>query len=324
MIHQGNRGLIAYRLGKKQLLVSSLNRQTPGAFPVSGMNRIDSGRIQCLQRIKNMLKFFIGIRILLPVTGHIIKRVRHRKRFPVGIHQFLELTAIQTLGIIAESVIHRIPHYRCRMPKAFPFQEFQAGLGTGQIDGRKMICHCPVYFLRAVQRAEPISCFYMADGDMQFYRSQSRSQASGQSSGQASGQSSGQASGQSSSQARSQMAQSGLHRADRSRTAAVSQKIEALASLHRDLNSVTAGIDALYEQYPLLNSWISLDQYQRGAFQAEEHLQAARRLYNANVSLYNQTIRTIPWAIVASLCHMEAAGFYEADENKRNFEANFD
>lgn len=155
-------------------------------------------------------------------------------------------------------------------------------------------------------------------------RSQSRSQASGQSSGQASGQSSGQASGQSSSQARSQMAQSGLRRADRSRTAAVSQKIEALASLHRDLNSVTAGIDALYEQYPLLNSWISLDQYQRGAFQAEEHLQAARRLYNANVSLYNQTIRTIPWAIVASLCHMEAAGFYEADENKRNFEANFD
>ena len=87
---------------------------------------------------------------------------------------------------------------------------------------------------------------------------------------------------------------------------------------------MTAGIDALYEQYPLLNSWISLDQYQRGAFQAEEHLQAARRLYNANVSLYNQTIRTIPWAIVASLCHMEAAGFYEADENKRNFEANFD
>ena len=123
---------------------------------------------------------------------------------------------------------------------------------------------------------------------------------------------------------RGQLVQSGLRRADRSRTAAVSQKIEALASLHRDLNSVTAGIDALYEQYPLLNSWISLDQYQRGAFQAEEHLQAARRLYNANVSLYNQTIRTIPWAIVASLCHMEAAGFYEADENKRNFEANFD
>ena len=121
-----------------------------------------------------------------------------------------------------------------------------------------------------------------------------------------------------------QNSQSQLRQADRSRTSAVSQKIEALASLHRDLNGVTAGIDALYEQYPLLNSWISLDQYQRAAFQTEEHLQAARRLYNSNVSLYNQTLRTIPWAIVASLCRMEPAAFYEADEKKRNFEANFD
>ena len=112
--------------------------------------------------------------------------------------------------------------------------------------------------------------------------------------------------------------------AGRRRTDAVSQKIGVLSAVHRDLSGVTAGIDALYEQYPLLNSWISLDQYQRGAFQAEEHLQAARRLYNANVSLYNQTIRTIPWVIVAALCHMEAADFYEADEKKRDFEADFD
>ena len=97
-----------------------------------------------------------------------------------------------------------------------------------------------------------------------------------------------------------------------------------LSAVHRDLSGVTAGIDALYEQYSLLNSWISLDQYQRGVFQAEEHLQAARRLYNANVSLYNQTIRTIPWVIVAALCRMEAADFYEADEKKRDFEADFD
>ena len=119
-------------------------------------------------------------------------------------------------------------------------------------------------------------------------------------------------------QIRSEMSQT-RHR----RTEAVGQKIGALSSVHRDLSEVTAGINALYEQYPLLNSWISLDQYQRGALQAEEHLLAARRLYNANVSLYNQTIRTIPWAIVASLCHMEAADFYEADENKRNFDGDF-
>lgn len=114
------------------------------------------------------------------------------------------------------------------------------------------------------------------------------------------------------------------HQTDRRRGETVSQKIEALSSLHHDLNGVTAGIDALYEQYPLLNSWISLDQYQRAAVQTEEHLQAARRLYNSNVSLYNQTLRTIPWSLVAALCRMEPAGFYEAEEKKRNFEANFD
>lgn len=121
-----------------------------------------------------------------------------------------------------------------------------------------------------------------------------------------------------------QKTQDEMRQAGRIRREAVSQKIGALASVHRDLNGVTAGIDALYEQYPLLNSWISLDQYQRAAFQAEEHLQAARRLYNSNVSIYNQTVQTIPWVIVASLCHMEPADFYEADEKKRNFEANFD
>ena len=120
-----------------------------------------------------------------------------------------------------------------------------------------------------------------------------------------------------------QSSQSLLHQTSRRRKKAVGQKIETLASLHRDLNGVTAGINALYEQYPLLNSWISLDQYQRATFQTEEHLQAARRLYNSNVSLYNQTLRTIPWSLIASLCRMKPAGFYETNEKKRNFEANF-
>lgn len=115
-----------------------------------------------------------------------------------------------------------------------------------------------------------------------------------------------------------------MKQAGRERSAAVNQKISALTSAHRDLNGVTAGIDALYEQYPLLNSWISLDQYQRAALNVEEHLQAARRLYNANVSLLNQTVRTFPWLIVAALCGIGTAAFYEVDESKRTFEAKFD
>ena len=56
----------------------------------------------------------------------------------------------------------------------------------------------------------------------------------------------------------------------------------------------------------------------------EEHLQAARRLYNANVSLYNQTVRPFPWLIVAALCRIGPAAFYAADERTRTFEARFD
>lgn len=115
-----------------------------------------------------------------------------------------------------------------------------------------------------------------------------------------------------------------IQQAKQDRSFVVNQKISTLASAHHDLNGVASGIDALYEQYPLLNSWISLDQYQRTAVNVEEHLQAARRLYNSNVSLYNQTVRTFPWMIVAALCHMEPAEFYEADESKRTFDPNFD
>ena len=125
-------------------------------------------------------------------------------------------------------------------------------------------------------------------------------------------------------QSRREAAQAQLNEAEGRRGNAVNQKIGALAGVHRDLTGVTAGIDALYEQYPVLNSWISLDQYQRAVFNSEEHLQAARRLYNANVSAYNQAVRTIPWAIVAALFHMERAEFYEVEEHKRSFQANFD
>ena len=118
--------------------------------------------------------------------------------------------------------------------------------------------------------------------------------------------------------------QEALSQAGSQREATVSQKIGALASVHRDLSGVTAGIDALCEQYPTLNSWMSMDYFQRAVYNTEEHLQAARRLYNANVSLYNQTLAAIPWSIVASLCGMEPAGFYEVEEHKRTFQAKFD
>lgn len=115
-----------------------------------------------------------------------------------------------------------------------------------------------------------------------------------------------------------------LTQAEERRGAALSQKVGALAGVHRDLSSVGAGINGLAEQYPILNSWVSMDHFQRSIYDSEEHLQAARRLYNANVSMYNQTLASIPWSIVASICRMEKAAFYEVEERKRDFQVNFD
>lgn len=115
-----------------------------------------------------------------------------------------------------------------------------------------------------------------------------------------------------------------LTQAEERRGAALSQKVGALAGVHRDLSSVGAGINGLAEQYPILNSWVSMDHFQRSIYDSEEHLQAARRLYNANVSMYNQTLTSIPWSIVASICRMEEVAFYEVEERKRDFQVNFD
>lgn len=118
--------------------------------------------------------------------------------------------------------------------------------------------------------------------------------------------------------------QEALAQAEERRGAALGQKVGTLAGVHRDLANVGAGINGLAEQYPILNSWVSMEHFQRSIYDSEEHLQAARRLYNANVSAYNQTLASIPWSIVASICRMEKAAFYEAEEHKRDFQVKFD
>lgn len=71
------------------------------------------------------------------------------------------------------------------------------------------------------------------------------------------------------------------------------RKLGLLASAQQGLTGVNSAINALAEQYPTLYSYASMQHFQQDIFDAEEHLQAARRLYNSNVSLYNQRINTL-------------------------------
>lgn len=77
-------------------------------------------------------------------------------------------------------------------------------------------------------------------------------------------------------------------------------------------------INVLVENYPELKANENFKILQQSIVEVEEHLQAARRMYNANVSIFNQMVVTIPSNIVASMLKMERQTFFEAEEAKKD------
>ena len=76
-------------------------------------------------------------------------------------------------------------------------------------------------------------------------------------------------------------------------------------------------INIVAEQYPSLKADTQFIALQHSISDVEEQLQAARRLYNANVSSYNQAIIIFPGSIVANAMHLVKREFFEAEEVKR-------
>ncbi|MDE5873377.1 MAG: LemA family protein [Lachnospiraceae bacterium] len=77
-------------------------------------------------------------------------------------------------------------------------------------------------------------------------------------------------------------------------------------------------INVLAEAYPELKSSNNFIQLQNSIADVEEHLQAARRLYNSNVSAYNTKIVMFPNTIVANAMGAKEKEFFEAEEAKRS------
>lgn len=77
-------------------------------------------------------------------------------------------------------------------------------------------------------------------------------------------------------------------------------------------------INIIAENYPELKSSENYKTLQLSIADVEEHLQAARRLYNSNVSLYNQQLVSFPSSFVAKNKGMVKKDFFEIDEIKRN------
>lgn len=90
------------------------------------------------------------------------------------------------------------------------------------------------------------------------------------------------------------------------------------------MDVVSRGINVAVEAYPELKAEKSFARLQASITDVEEHLQAARRLYNSNVSTINSRIVTFPTSIVAGMINMSKKEFFEAEASKReDVEINF-
>lgn len=89
------------------------------------------------------------------------------------------------------------------------------------------------------------------------------------------------------------------------------------AEFQSQMDKVASGINVVVEKYPDLKANTVFLELQQSIRNTEEHLQAARRLYNANVTKINHIIVTFPQSIVANAIHMEKKEYFEADDKKR-------
>ncbi len=94
--------------------------------------------------------------------------------------------------------------------------------------------------------------------------------------------------------------------------------LDEKSKLNAQLSEVQRGINVVVEQYPQLKADTQFTLLQNQTADCEEQLQAARRVYNSNVSIFNQKRVTFPDSIVAKrIGFTQDLEFFKADEEKR-------
>ena len=90
--------------------------------------------------------------------------------------------------------------------------------------------------------------------------------------------------------------------------------LKELNDAQQKMDSLSGKFFAVAEGYPELRSSDVFAELQRGIRDAEEHLQAARRLYNTSVTAYNTAIAIFPARLLAG--GRQPKEFFAADETK--------
>ena len=94
--------------------------------------------------------------------------------------------------------------------------------------------------------------------------------------------------------------------------------LDEKSKLNAELSEVQRGSNVVVEQYPQLKADTQFTLLQNQTADCEEQLQAARRVYNSNVSIFNQKRVTFPDSIVAKrIGFTQDLEFFKADEEKR-------
>ena len=93
----------------------------------------------------------------------------------------------------------------------------------------------------------------------------------------------------------------------------IQEKSAASAEMDQQFKS----LNIVAENYPQLLSSENYKTLQLAIADTEEHLQAARRLYNANVSSYNQKIVSFPASAVANMKGLTKRDFFEVEESSK-------
>jgi LemA protein len=86
---------------------------------------------------------------------------------------------------------------------------------------------------------------------------------------------------------------------------------------NRQMDELAGKINILAEGYPELKASENYKQLQISVTEVEEHLQAARRIYNMNVSQFNQLLVTWPASVVGSQMGQRPKDFFEAEVHKK-------
>lgn len=83
----------------------------------------------------------------------------------------------------------------------------------------------------------------------------------------------------------------------------------------QELNKQMNSIIAVAENYPDLKASEQFLNLQKNLEKIESQLQAARRIYNNDVTNYNTKISVVPYNIIASMFNFESESLFELENN---------